>query len=194
MPDSIPSQHRRVLVIDDNHAIHADFKKILKPASEQRAALDELEAAFFGEASSADQTTQFDIDSAFQGQEGLARIKDARAAGQPYALAFVDVRMPPGWDGVETVSQIWTADPEVQVVICTAYSDYAWDEVAKKLTRPDQLMILKKPFDNIEVLQLTHALTEKWRLAQAAKQRLEELQSLVRELTRKLAKSKGKAR
>jgi len=69
---------------------------------------------------------EFEIDSAFQGQEGLAKVQHALNEGRPYAMAFVDVRMPPGWDGIETISRIWKMYPELQVVICTAYSDYSW--------------------------------------------------------------------
>ena len=59
-------------------------------------------------------------------------------------MAFVDVRMPPGWDGVETTAKIWQKYPDLQVVICTAYSDYSWEEMLKKLGYSDRLVILKK--------------------------------------------------
>jgi DNA-binding NtrC family response regulator len=73
--------------------------------------------------------------------------------------------MLPSWDGIGTTAQIWKIDPDLQVVICTAYSDYSWDEMLVKIGLSDRLVILKKPFDNVEVLQLANALTEKWRLA-----------------------------
>ena len=106
--------------------------------------------------------------------------------GRPYALAFVDVRMPPGWDGVETISHIWRQYPELQVVLCTAYSDYSWEDIIKHLGQSDSMLILKKPFDNVEVLQLAHALTKKWRLTQQARIRMEDLDRLVNERTREL--------
>ena len=101
-------------------------------------------------------------------------------------MAFVDVRMPPGWDGVETTAKIWQKYPDLQVVICTAYSDYSWEEMLKKLGYSDRLVILKKPFDNIEVLQLAISMTEKWRLYQQAKLRLDDLEKMVQERTIKL--------
>ena len=79
-------------------------------------------------------------------------------------MAFVDVRMPPGWDGVETIARIWEVYPELQIVVCTAYSDYSWEEMRAKVGQPDNLVVLKKPFDNVEVQQLAHALTKKWLL------------------------------
>ncbi len=187
MTPSEENCNRRILVIDDNQAIHQDFKKIFGAGQEPTdAALAAVGAALFGEATGPAVRPVFEVDSAFQGQEGLALVRRAREGGRPYALAFVDVRMPPGWDGVETTARIWEVDEEVQIVICTAYSDYSWDEMLEKLGRSDRLVILKKPFDNIEVLQLANALTEKWRLTQQAKIRLEDLEQRVIERTRDL--------
>ena len=95
--------NRRILVIDDNPSIHDDFRKILGPIDARLAdELDADEAALFGDAPEAAHMLSFEIDSAFQGQEGLARVCAALEAGKPYALAFVDARMPPGWNGLET--------------------------------------------------------------------------------------------
>ncbi len=148
-----------------------------------------MEAALFGDEPAHETQSLFQIDSACQGKEGLALVCRAKAIGQHYALAFVDVRMPPGWDGVETAEKIWEQDPDVQIVICTAYSDYSWDTMLEKLGRSDRLMILKKPFDNIEVLQLANALTEKWRLARQARTRLEDLEQMVDKRTSDLQAS-----
>src|SRR5438477_13188283 len=97
--------NRRILVIDDNRAIHEDFRKIFHSICEQESALAESEAALFGETNTpAAQPVSrpiFQFDSAFQGQEGLTFIQRSLGEGRPYAMAFVDVRMPPGWDGIE---------------------------------------------------------------------------------------------
>ena len=79
----------------------------------------------------------------------------SRAAGEArhYALAFVDMRMPPGWDGLETIERLWAVDPHVQVVICSAHSDYDWTDFVERLGLTDKLLVLKKPFEPIEVLQ-----------------------------------------
>src|ERR1035441_8791863 len=149
----------RLLIVDDNEAIHSDLKKILLPHRINSQLADD-EEILFGKVVSRD--IEFEIDSAFQGQEGLARVEEALAARLPYALAFVDIRMPPGWDGIETISHLWDRDPDLQIVICTAYSDYSWTDIEKGLGISDNLVILKKPFDPIEVTQLAHALTSKW--------------------------------
>jgi len=182
-------KNRRILIIDDNRAIHDDFRKILSPGTVAAAALDMAEAELFGRPANAVQKIQYEIDSAYQGQEGVLRVRHALEAGRPYAMAFVDIRMPPGMDGVETTQKIWAVDPEVQIVICTAYADYSWDEMFEKIGNHDGLVILKKPFDTVEALQLAHALTEKWWLHQQSRQKMEELERRVVERTQKLAQS-----
>src|ERR1044071_5976826 len=190
-PSESLARNNRVLVIDDNPAIHADVRKILCPqVSSAAASLDALEAELLGETrKSAAPTTTFIVDSAHQGSEGLEMVKRALAAGQPYAMAFVDVRMPPGWDGVETSLELWKVAPDLQIVICTAYSDYSWDDLLAKLGSSDRLVILKKPFDTIEVLQLTNALTEKWNLLQQTQAHAAQLEHRVRERTAALEAS-----
>lgn len=169
---------RRVLVIDDNEAIHDDFRKTLTRKSHGDA-LDDDEALLFGYSTEKPKGAQFEIDSASQGHLGLARVEAAMREGRPYQLAFVDMRMPPGWDGVETISRLWQADPALQVVICTAYSDYSWDQIVQKLGATDRLLILKKPFDDAEVCQLASAMTEKWLVTQQAQIKMGEMESLI---------------
>src|SRR5476649_1493629 len=120
-----PERNQRILIIDDNTAIHADVRKILKVASSEDAAHDEEAAALFGVEIGQQNDVPFEVDSAYQGEEGLEMVRRAAKEGHPYAMAFIDVRMPPGWDGIETISKIWRQYPELQVVICTAYSDYS---------------------------------------------------------------------
>jgi len=176
----------RLLVIDDNPAIHNDIRKILARPESDTTSIDQAEALLFGEPIEVEGVASFDIDSAYQGQEGLECIRRALEEKRPYALAFVDVRMPPGWDGIETISRIWEIYPELQVVICTAYSDYSWEEMTKKVSRSDGVLILKKPFDNIEVLQMAHALTKKWELTQESKLQLLNLDKMVAVRTEEL--------
>jgi|HubBroStandDraft_6_1064221.scaffolds.fasta_scaffold80385_2 two-component system sensor histidine kinase/response regulator len=181
-----PLKNHRILVIDDNRSIHDDFRKILVKASQLPNDLSEDEAALFGDEEQIFAWPKFEIDSAYQGQEGLSLIEKSLLEGRPYALAFVDVRMPPGWDGIETTCKIWEMYPDLQVVICTAYSDYSWEEMLRTLGYSDRMVILKKPFDNIEVLQLAIAMTEKWRLLQHAKLRLDDLEKMVHDRTLQL--------
>jgi two-component system cell cycle sensor histidine kinase/response regulator CckA len=181
--------NKRVLIVDDNPSIHMDFRKIL---DRRRAAAVELAQAateLFGETPAFGPRAEFDLTTALQGEEGLAAVREAVRSGAPFAMAFVDVRMPPGWDGIETTSRIWEMDPDIQIVLCTAYSDYSWDEIASRLGSTDRLVILKKPFDTVEVLQLASALTEKWALLQRVKGEFQSLEQMVNDRTRDLQKA-----
>jgi CheY-like chemotaxis protein len=176
----------RILIIDDNASIHEDFRKILGPEKDQNVKLDLVKARMLGEDTAASPRSGFVIDSAFQGREGLAMARQAAEKGNPYALAFVDVRMPPGWDGVETIGLLWKCCPELQIVVCSAYSDYSWEEMIRQLGHSPNLVVLRKPFDNTEVLQLAHALTEKWQLNRKVQSQLDDLETLVRRRTAEL--------
>jgi DNA-binding NtrC family response regulator len=153
----------RILVIDDNPAIHEDFRKILCRDRASSSRLEAQEAELFGSTPPLGAQSEFEIDSAFQGEAGLARVYHAIQEERPYELAFVDVRMPPGWDGIQVTPKLWMADPYLPVVICTAYSDYSWEEMFARIGRSDRTFILKKPFDREEVLQLAHSLTARKR-------------------------------
>jgi len=182
-------KNRRVLVIDDNRAIHHDFRKILCPPTAGEEALDATETELFGGPTETVRQTKFQVDSAYQGEQGAQMVKKALESGLPYAMAFIDVRMPPGWDGVETTRKIWEFDPHLQVVLCTAYSDYSWDEVFANLAHRDGLLILKKPFDSVEAFQMAYALTEKWWLHLQNRRKMEELEGRVAERTTELQHS-----
>ncbi|MEP6936445.1 MAG: ATP-binding protein, partial [Chthoniobacterales bacterium] len=168
----------RILVIDDNPAIHDDFRKILRASgSTLKDELNEFDAVLFGKAANSTREIIFQIDSAFQGQEGLEKVRTAAGEGRPYSMAFVDVRMPPGWDGIETITRIWKEFTDLQIVICTAYSDYSWDEIAKGIGNTDHVLVLKKPFDNVEVMQMAHALSRKWELTRLARRQMDDLEA-----------------
>ncbi|MEO6024540.1 MAG: EAL domain-containing protein [Burkholderiales bacterium] len=178
-------ENRRILLVDDMPAIHKDFRKILAYGA-AASDMDEDEALLFSEP---EQTTSihFEMDSAYQGAEALDKVRASLQADLPYAMAFIDMRMPPGWDGVETVERIWQEDPNLQIVFCTAYSDYSWTEVLTRLEVRDRLLILKKPFDAIEVYQFASALTTKWEMTRQAAFKMNSLEQAVEERTRELS-------
>ena len=151
----------RILVVDDNPEIHNDFKKILDDQESVDEHFSEL-AELFGDSSVDVAGLNVEIDSAFQGEEAIEMVRQSVREGRPYSLAFVDVRMPPGLDGIETTQRLWEIDPEIQIVICSAYSDYSWQEIVHQLKHSDQFLILKKPFESIEVRQLANALHQRW--------------------------------
>jgi diguanylate cyclase (GGDEF)-like protein len=174
----------RLLMIDDNPAIHQDYRKILTGRDDTQ--MSAAEAALFGESQSTVSRPVFDVDSALQGRDGVELARRALAEGRPYSVAFVDMRMPPGWDGLETIENLWKIDPEIQVVVCSAYSDYDWMELLARLGRSDKLIVIKKPFEPIEILQSASALSRKWQNARALKRHVEGLERVVTDRTRGL--------
>ena len=186
MPADLPN--RRILVVDDSSSIHHDFKKILQLDLESEA-LDQARSALFDDTRSVQLRETFDVDCVDQGRTALDRVEAACKAGCPYAVAFIDMRMPSGWDGLETIEQLWKVDPELQVVICTAYSDQPWDEIRGRVGRNDKLVILQKPFNSIEALQLATALCWKWDLAHQVARQLNSLSLQVDERTVELLRA-----
>lgn len=180
-------QNRRILIVDDLQSIHADFQKILIPEPPDLHDIDEIDALLFGKEQAAHPETVFDCASAFQGQDALAMVNAALAEGKPFACAFIDMRMPPGWNGLETIQKIWEIDPYMQMVICTAYSDYDFKEIQQTLgSDRDNLWIIKKPFESIEIKQSALILTNKWHLMSQLREQHKLMAHKVRTKTKSL--------
>lgn len=173
----------RILIVDDNEAIHEDFRKVLLQEQEEVPA---AAAAFFGSAKVVETEPQIELSFATQGEQGLRLVERALADKRPFSVAFVDMRMPPGWDGLKTIQEIWKVDPDLQVVICTAYTDHSWKEICDELGHTDQLLIIKKPFDTTEIRQAATALLEKWKLTQISRGQQRNLRRLLTERTSSL--------
>jgi diguanylate cyclase (GGDEF)-like protein/PAS domain S-box-containing protein len=178
--------NRRILIVDDTASIHADYLKILSPGNAGSDSLGETENLLFGTPAAAPKE-HFELDSAFQGSEALKKLQAAMAAQRPYAMAFIDMRMPPGWDGLETIERLWQVDPKLQVALCTAYTDYSWEDIDQRLGLTDGLLILKKPFDAIEIRQMASALTVKWQMTENAALKMTQLEVAVQARTRELS-------
>jgi len=176
-----PQSNHRILVIDDVESIHDVFRKILTGRSDLRVVCDK--DADLGKTKPVlDKMPVFEIDSAFNGEEGLRLIEKSLIDSNPYSLAFIDVRLGSGWDGVQTTCKIWQQYPDLNVVLCTGFSDRPWEELVKSLGFLDRMIVLIKPFDVTEVKQLAVGLSEKWRLGQQAKLRVDNLEKLVQNL------------
>jgi CheY-like chemotaxis protein len=175
----------RILIIDDNPSIHRDFQLVFLDEWEN-AELDADDQRLYGApAKSGAGKMPYLLEHAHSGREGVEKVAADKSAGRFFQLAFVDIRMP-GMDGLETIERVWKIDPRVQVVICTAYADYSQDDLTRRLGHTDKLLLLKKPFDSIEVTQLARTLTEKWYLARQAALKLEQMELLVSQRTQKL--------
>ena len=177
---NLNEKNRRILIVDDMKSIHDDVRAILA-YSESNDKLSELEASVLGTKSTPSVSIPYEIDSSFQGEDGFKRVANALEEGRPYALAIVDIRMPPGWDGIKTIEKIREIDPSVQIAICSAYSDYSWQSIHDRFGTNDWLLRFRKPFDLAEIQQFACFMTEKWNLAQQASLKVCELETMVEE-------------
>lgn len=178
----------RLLIVDDSPSIHEDYLKILAPhkTAKETNSFKQMESEFFGNSNKESPLLNYEIDSAYQGEEALKMVKTAVALECPYAVTFMDILMPPGWDGIETIKRIWEVDPYINMVICTAYADHSWNDLIEQLGINDKFLILKKPFENIEVRQLACCLTQKWSFSQQAGSKYDRLYQEVTQETEKL--------
>ena len=184
--DEASPDRYRMLVVDDNPSIHDDFRRIFTPERDKAPQLDELAASVFG----VHETTPspaFTLDHVLQGQDALERVIAAQGAGRPYALVFLDVRMPPGWDGIETCARVLEVDPDIHIVLCTAYPERGWRRRVEGLQGRDRVLVLKKPFDIVEVQQLADALCERWAFTRRDRARMRDLERSVTEQRGRLA-------
>jgi CheY-like chemotaxis protein len=152
-----------VLVVDDTVSIHEDFRKVFAPRQGRPMGLQALETELFGSAGlDALDGFSVEMDAVSQGAEAVELVGRSLLEGRPYAIAFVDLRMPPGWDGVETIARIRALDPRVQIVVCTAFADDSWETTASRLGGAKTVTLIEKPFVGIEVQRITRELASRW--------------------------------
>ena len=178
---------KRILIVDDNKSIHDDIRKILALKISNKD-IDQFEELLFDEKKKTSKSHDFDIDDAYQGEEAIEKVEASYNEGNPYSMAFMDVRMPPGIDGIETIQRIWEKYPNLEIVICTAYSDYSWDEIMTRFGFTDQLLFMKKPFDAISLKQITYSVTTKWEIAKKNREYMKYLETEVDKRTAELTK------
>ncbi len=178
--------NRKILIVDDQEDLRLQVAKMLQQRtgqSETSSLIEQIRSRI----SKSKETTvhspriQYTVDTVGQGRDAYEMVKDSFSKHQPYALMFLDMRMPPGWDGLETAQRIRSIDKEIQIVIMTAYADYEQQEIAEKIGEPDKLLYIKKPFHSEEIRQLALAMTEKWNMNRREKERLILTNRLMRE-------------
>jgi two-component system sensor histidine kinase/response regulator len=187
------ADNHRILIADDLPDIHEDYRKILTPRTSLVISVEGMAdfAPHFTLPTTGSQTP-FQLETVMQGEDAIQAVTRARSEGRPFAMVFLDVRMPPGIDGIETAMRLREIDPSLQVVLCTAYSDYSFADISQRFKKSDGLLILKKPFDPAEVQQLAQTLCRKWTLSEENKKLVNDLESRVQLRTAELEGAKGK--
>ena len=185
------SSSYRILITDDNSAIHEDIESILGQNQIGNQELDDLDSELFGNSEKDSKNdmspiVSYTIEHAYSGEEAIKKVAAANAENNPYALLFMDVRMPPGMDGIVAVQKIWEKYPNTEIIICSAYSDYSWDSIIKIYGKTDKLMFLQKPFNRIAIQQMAISMTTKWELQNELRDLIQNLDAKVEKRTREL--------
>ena len=157
----------RVLIVDDEAGIHSDFKDMLNP-NRGRTLPAALAEAFLDKVPE-NKTVflpNFELLHATSGEEAQDIICTAKASNRPIAVAYIDVRMPPGIDGVEAIRRIRQIEKDVEMVIMTAYTDKPLPEIVRDMELLNKLLYIRKPFAPEEVQQITLSLVERWNVEQ----------------------------
>ena len=163
-------KNKRILIVDDTEDIHEVFKCAFEIKSKlaNEKFTKRISNLFGQQPDESDNCKfpmhlpEFDLDSAFQGEEAIEKVKKSIEENKPYALVFLDVRMLPGIDGIETLKRMWEIDKNIEAIICTAYSDCSLTNLSRKLGYTHQLLLLKKPFEVEEIQQIALAQVIKW--------------------------------
>ena len=160
-----------VLIVDDQKEIHDDFEEMLRPSIAKSSA-DDLAAAFLHEENKSF-LPEFELLHATSGEEACRAIEAGKESNRPIAVAYIDIRMPPGIDGIETIRRVRTIDRDVEIVIMTAYTDKSLPEIVHDMELLHKLLYIRKPFSREEIQQITLSLVGKWNVEQelAEKQR-----------------------
>ncbi|MHC4949814.1 MAG: ATP-binding protein, partial [Planctomycetota bacterium] len=155
--------NRRILLVDDEPRILEELEKVLAPTQKGSAELSELENRLFSNSETKQKSTiVYDVCCCRQGDEAVCKVQEAIEKEEPFAVAFIDIRMPPGPDGVSTAEQIRKLDPNIQIVMMTGYSDFDISEIANRIPPEDKLLYMQKPIHSQEIQQFALALTAKW--------------------------------
>ena len=166
----------RVLIVDDEAGIHSDFKDMLNPNRTQTLT-DQLAETLLDEGSENKISflPDFELLHAPSGEEAYDIICAGKASNRPIAVAYIDVRMPPGIDGVEAIRRIRQIEKDIELVIMTAYTDKPLPEIVRDMELLHKLLYIRKPFAPEEVQQITLALVEKWNVEQTLAKKQQQL-------------------
>jgi CheY-like chemotaxis protein len=135
----------KILLADDEATItriySVGLRAFFSPANEDLA--DKLEADLFGSMKA--EKPAAEIETCRQGEEAVERFREAQAAGAPFDIVVLDIRMPPGIDGVEAAKQIRTMDPGAKILFVSGYSDYEMSALQEQLPPPSHMDFMEKP-------------------------------------------------
>jgi PAS domain S-box-containing protein len=156
----------RILVADDDSSVLDLFQQILsrvKTYSKVQLKTRRSNGKFSCKNTLNLSSPSFDVVTCLQAGEAVDAVKDSLECGQPFSTAFIDVRMPPGPDGVWAAEHIRKLDPDIEIVIMTGYTDIHPEVIARRVPPAHKMLYIQKPFQSHEIFQFAFALSMKWR-------------------------------
>lgn len=181
----------RILVVDDDAMLIGEYLRCLGEGFEPDCAtttLGDLEKVLFGEDTDDKGAAVFEVQSRNQGEAAIAAVTEAVKEDSPYSIVFLDIKMPPGIDGVEAAKRIREIDPNVNIVIVTGSVGAEPDNLGRQVPPADKIFFFRKPFHATECRQLAAALCGKWHADLALRHANEVLEQRVAERTAALHK------
>ncbi len=155
--------NNRILLVDDEPRILDELGKVLSPAERNNAELNELGNRLFNNSkTNRRKAASYNVCCCRQGDEAVDKVQESMEKNEPFAVAFIDIRMPPGPDGVSTAEEIRKLDPNIQIVMMTGFSDFDISEISHRIPPEDKLLYMQKPIHSQEIRQFALALTAKW--------------------------------
>lgn len=186
-------RNNRILIVDDQRDLCEQLAKLLLKTGKSNdtvSLVQQMRARLMGNRDTLSEEQKekekenslYEVEFVNQGMDAAAKIEESIKNNNPYALVFLDMRMPPGWDGLETAKKIRELDKDVEIVIMTAYADHDQKQIAEQVGHPEKLLYIKKPFQAEEIYQLALSLTAKWNLEWTEKRRKKWLEAIIRGL------------
>jgi two-component system, NtrC family, sensor kinase len=184
--------NKKILVVDDQQDLRDQLAKLLLRSGkkdETTSLVQQMRERLMGnKVESKEQedapADSYSVDTAAQGEDAYEMVQKSIDEKDPYAVMFLDMRMPPGWDGLETAKKIRSIDKDIEIVIMTAYADHDQNTIAEQVGSPQKLLYIKKPFQAEEIYQLALSLTSKWSFENMEKIRKKWLEILIRSITK----------
>ncbi|MDM8541112.1 response regulator [Desulfococcaceae bacterium HSG9] len=187
-----PNNTIRILAADDEESFLELYQAVLESDEDDEdlsSEMNQLSGNLFDREISDKSSRVFDLTLCRQGQEAVKSVQEALDADRPYAVAFLDVRMPPGQDGIRTAEQIRALDPYIEFVIVTAYSDVHPMDISERIPPEDKLLYVQKPFHPQEIYQFASALSSKWMADRELRSLHADLENRIKERTYELVET-----
>lgn len=182
----------RILAVDDELMTLEVYREFLSSDREGKKSISKIDALsqeLFGSTATRAHGAGYDVTICRQGDEAVSAVEASITENDPFAIAFIDIRMPPGQDGIVTASRMRQIDPDIEIVIVTGFSDYDPKFISQKVPPAHKLLYLQKPIYPHEISQFAASLSAKWVMEKKMQRAQQQMEDRIRERTTALEKA-----